>query len=107
MLGIVALHSLGSRSRCWPAARSSELSRDPWPRSTAPIAERRERIRLELYTVNQLLAMHVRTGAGPIQATQRIVDRGHGVLVEELDGVLACGAQRHRPRPRRSVAPPT
>lgn len=52
------------------------------------IADRRERIRLELYTVNQLLAMHVRTGAGPIQATQRIVDRGRGVLVDELDGVL-------------------
>ena len=34
------------------------------------------RIRLELYTVNQLLAMHVRTGAGPMQAVQRLVDRG-------------------------------
>jgi Flp pilus assembly protein TadB len=52
------------------------------------IAERRERIRLELYTVNQLLAMHVRTGAGPIQATQRVVARGHGVLVDELASVL-------------------
>jgi Flp pilus assembly protein TadB len=30
----------------------------------------------------------VRTGAGPIQATQRIVDRGHGALVDELDTVL-------------------
>ena len=52
------------------------------------VAERRERIRLELYTVNQLLAMHVRTGAGPIQATQRVVDRGRGAVVDELDGVL-------------------
>jgi Flp pilus assembly protein TadB len=52
------------------------------------VAERRERIRLELYTVNQLLAMHVRTGAGPIQATQRVVDRGRGALVDELAGVL-------------------
>jgi hypothetical protein len=52
------------------------------------IADRRERIRLELYTVNQLLAMHVRTGAGPIQATQRVVDRGRGALVDELAGVL-------------------
>jgi tight adherence protein C len=49
---------------------------------------RRERLRLELYTVNQLLAMHVRTGAGPIQAVQRIVDRGRGVLVHELGAVL-------------------
>ena len=54
------------------------------------IADRRERIRLELYTVNQLLAMHVRTGAGPVQATQRVVDRGHGVVVDELGSVLAA-----------------
>ncbi|MEZ5169932.1 MAG: type II secretion system F family protein [Acidimicrobiia bacterium] len=52
------------------------------------IAERTERIRLELYTVNQLLAMHLRTGAGPIQAVQRVVDRGQGVVVEELTMVL-------------------
>jgi tight adherence protein C len=52
------------------------------------IVERRERIRLELYTVNQLLAIHLRTGAGPVQATQRIVDRGTGAMVEELDAVL-------------------
>ena len=54
------------------------------------IADRREQIRLELYTVNQLLAMHVRTGAGPVQATQRIVDRGQGVVVDELRAVLAA-----------------
>jgi CHASE3 domain sensor protein len=53
------------------------------------ITDRRERIRLELYTVNQLLAMHVRTGAGPVQATQRVVDRGQGVVVDELRAVLA------------------
>ena len=28
--------------------------------------------------MNQLLAMNVRTGAGPIQAVQRLVDRGSG-----------------------------
>ncbi|MGQ0825030.1 MAG: type II secretion system F family protein [Actinomycetota bacterium] len=47
------------------------------------------RIRQELYTVNHLLAMHVRTGAGPIQAVQRVVDRGRGVVAEELAAVLA------------------
>jgi tight adherence protein C len=52
------------------------------------IADRRERVRLELYTVNQMLAIHLRTGAGPVQATQRIVDRGTGAMVEELDAVL-------------------
>jgi len=50
---------------------------------------RRERIRLELYTVNHLLAMHLRTGAGPMQAVQRIVDRGRGLVRDELDAVLA------------------
>lgn len=49
---------------------------------------RRERLRIELYTVNQLLAIHLKTGGGPIQATQRIVDRGTGVVVEELAEVL-------------------
>lgn len=52
------------------------------------IEDRRDRLRLELYTVNQLLAIHLRTGAGPVQATQRIVDRGTGAMVEELDSVL-------------------
>ena len=51
-------------------------------------ALRRERLRVELYTVNQLLAMHLKTGGGPIQATQRIVARGSGVVVEELAEVL-------------------
>jgi tight adherence protein C len=54
------------------------------------IEERRERLRLELYTVNQLLAMHIRSGAGPVQATQRIVDRGAGAVVEELSDVTAA-----------------
>jgi Flp pilus assembly protein TadB len=57
------------------------------------IRDRCERMRLELYTVNQLLAMHVRTGAGPIQAVQRLVDRGEGAVVDELDAVLV--AVRH------------
>ena len=61
----------------------------PRGRLERAIEDRRERIRLELYTVNQLLAMHVRTGAGPEQATQRIVDRGTGAVVEELRDVLA------------------
>jgi len=52
------------------------------------VETRAERIRLELYTVNHLLAMHVRTGAGGMQAVQRIVARGRGVVVEELADVL-------------------
>jgi Flp pilus assembly protein TadB len=52
------------------------------------IEERTERMRLELATITQLLALHVRSGAGPIQAVQRLVDRGHGATVEELREVL-------------------
>jgi Flp pilus assembly protein TadB len=60
--------------------------------------ERTERMRLELYTVNQLLAMHVRTGAGPIQAVQRLVDRGAGAVVDELGSVLTA-VRRGTPEP--------
>ncbi|MFM8237028.1 MAG: type II secretion system F family protein [Actinomycetota bacterium] len=52
------------------------------------VAARADRIRLELYTVNHLLAMHVRTGAGGMQAVQRVVARGSGAVVEELADVL-------------------
>ena len=52
------------------------------------IAARAARIRLELYTVNQLLAMQVRTGSGAMQAVQRIVHRGRGAVVQELADVI-------------------
>lgn len=52
------------------------------------IRTRRERTRIELYTINQLLAMHLKTGGGPIQATQRVVSRGSGIVVGELGEVL-------------------
>lgn len=52
------------------------------------IAARAARIRLELYTVNHLLAMQVRTGSGAMQAVQRVVERGHGAVVDELGDVL-------------------
>jgi tight adherence protein C len=58
----------------------------------AAIDARRTRMRIELYTVNQLLALHVRVGGGVVQAVQRIVDRGDGAVVEELAEVL----QLHR-----------
>jgi Flp pilus assembly protein TadB len=53
------------------------------------ITARSARVRLELYTVNHLLAMHVRTGSGAMQAVQRVVERGNGAVVEELAEVLA------------------
>jgi Flp pilus assembly protein TadB len=60
----------------------------PRRRLVRAVTSRAARIRHELYTVNQLLAMHVRTGAGPMQAVQRLVDRGHGVVVGELGDTL-------------------
>lgn len=53
------------------------------------IEGRTARTRQELYTVNHLLAMQVRSGSGPLQAVRRVVDRGSGVVVEELAEVLA------------------
>lgn len=53
------------------------------------IQERRERIPVELCTVNQLLALDVRAGGGVAQALERVVRRGQGVVAEELRDVLA------------------
>jgi Flp pilus assembly protein TadB len=60
----------------------------PRRRLEREVTSRAAQIRHELYTVNQLLAMHVRTGAGPMQAVQRLVDRGHGAVVGELGDTL-------------------
>ncbi|CAN5760523.1 MAG: type II secretion system F family protein [Actinomycetota bacterium] len=51
------------------------------------ISNRRLRMQVELYTVNQLLAMSVRVG-GVVQALQRVVERGRGAVVNELGEVL-------------------
>lgn len=52
------------------------------------ITMRAEDIRLQLATIDQLLALHLRAGAGPVQALQRIVDRGHGPFIEECAEAL-------------------
>lgn len=52
------------------------------------IEERRTRMSIELYTVNQLLAMHVRVGGGVIHAVRRVVERGRGAVVDELAEAL-------------------
>jgi tight adherence protein C len=54
------------------------------------IEDRRLRMQLELYTVNQLLAMSVRTGGGVVHAVGRLVARGRGEVVSELAEVLAA-----------------
>lgn len=48
------------------------------------IKTRRERMRIELYTVAQLVAMQMRTGHGSVAAVQEVVHRGRGPVVREL-----------------------
>jgi tight adherence protein C len=51
--------------------------------------DRRTRMRLELVTIDQVLAIHVRAGAGPVQAIVRVAERGDGAVVDELRAILA------------------
>lgn len=52
------------------------------------IEGRRQRARIELYTVNQLLAMRTRVGGGVVQAVQMVTDRGSGVVAGDLGDAL-------------------
>lgn len=52
------------------------------------VEKRRELMRIEIYTVNQLLAMRVRAGGGVIQAAKGVVDRGSGGVIGELEEAL-------------------
>jgi Flp pilus assembly protein TadB len=52
------------------------------------IDTRRETMRVEIYTVNQLLAMRVRAGGGVLQAVRATVERGSGEVVAELGEAL-------------------
>lgn len=52
------------------------------------IEARKELMRIEIYTVNQLLAMRVRAGGGVVNAVQAIVERGQGEVVGELSDAL-------------------
>jgi Flp pilus assembly protein TadB len=66
------------------------------------IENRRDRMRIELYTVNQLLAMRIRVGGGVVSAVRHLVTKGRGAIVEELaealrlhqGGMPAAGAFR-------------
>ena len=53
------------------------------------IETRRERMRSEAYTVAQLLAVHVRTGHGPVEAVRSVCSLGRGPMVSELRDALA------------------
>ena len=105
--GVLVVHSalaaLGLAGRAaWCSGRRRSRGR-----LDRAIEDRRERIRLELYTVNQLLAMHVRTGAGPVQATQRIVDRGDGRGGRRAARRCCAACAAASPNRRRSGALPS
>jgi len=61
-------------------------------RVDSAIKMRRERLRGELYTFNQLIAMRIRVGGGVVDALRHAVDRGNGVFVDELDEILRLQA---------------
>lgn len=52
------------------------------------LEERREQMKIEIYTINQLLAMRVRAGGGVIQSVKATVHRGHGEVIGELGEAL-------------------
>ena len=57
-------------------------------RLTEAVRRRRESIRAELYTINQLVAMYTRVGGGALEAIRYVVERSRGVAVDEMAEVL-------------------
>lgn len=52
------------------------------------IEDRQNRMRIEIYTVNQLLAVRARAGGGVVQAVSQLTARGRGEVVTELREAL-------------------
>ena len=52
------------------------------------VQDRRDRMKIEIYTINQLLAMRIRAGGGVVQAVQQLAERASGAVAEELDEAL-------------------
>jgi tight adherence protein C len=61
-------------------------------RLNSALIRRKERIRNELYTMNQLIAMRTRVGGGVVDALRHAVDRGQGAFVDDLREVLRMHA---------------
>jgi tight adherence protein C len=75
--GVVLLLAAAAAAGLWGATR--------WRgRVERLIAKRRERMRSELYTVCQLLAVYLRTGDTPAGAVDRLIHRSSGEVVGEL-----------------------
>ena len=52
------------------------------------VRQRRDSIRAELYTINQLVAMYTRVGGGVLEAIRYVVGRAQGIAVDEMAEVL-------------------
>ena len=52
------------------------------------IRKRRDSIRSELYTVNQLIAMYTRVGGGVIEGIRYVVTRARGITADDMAEVL-------------------
>lgn len=52
------------------------------------VRRRRDAIRAELYTINQLVAMYTRVGGGALEALRYAAERARGEAVQELSEVL-------------------
>lgn len=64
------------------------------------VEDRRARMRIEIYTVDQLLAMRARSGGGVLQAVSQLVERGTGEVITDLAEAL----RNHRAGARASDA---
>lgn len=62
------------------------------------ISQRRERMRTEAYTIAQLIAVHVRSGHGPVDAVRSVCGLGRGPVVEELREALGWMASGTSPQ---------
>ncbi len=58
-------------------------------RLTAASEKRGQRMRGEVYTVAQLLAVRLRTGSGPVDAVRSVCDTARGPVVAELSEALS------------------
>lgn len=52
------------------------------------VRRRRDSIRSELYTINQLIAMYMRVGGGAIDGIRYVVTRARGITADDMAGVL-------------------
>jgi tight adherence protein C len=86
-LGAIVLHSPAMTLLLAACGAAVGYTRAP-AQLAQRVETRQRRMRLELVTIDQVLAIHVRAGAGPVQAITRVVERGHGEVVDELRAIL-------------------